>query len=54
MPGQVASGYAPVNGVDMYWESRGEGEVPLIVTHGGFGLISMFADPSRSACRRPR
>lgn len=44
MPGQVASGYAPVNGVDMYWESRGGGGVPLIVTHGGFGLISMFAD----------
>jgi pimeloyl-ACP methyl ester carboxylesterase len=44
MPGQAASGYAPVNGVDMYWESRGGDGVPLIVTHGGFGLISMFAD----------
>jgi pimeloyl-ACP methyl ester carboxylesterase len=37
-------GYAPVNGVDMYWESRGSGGVPLIVTHGGFGATSMFGD----------
>ena len=38
----VTQGYAPVNGVDMYWESRGEGGVPLVVTHGGYGLTSMF------------
>ena len=44
MPSQLTTGYAPVNGVDMYWESRGEGGVPLIVTHGGFGLTSMFTD----------
>jgi len=36
------TGYASVNGVEMYWESRGRGGVPLIVTHGGFGLTSMF------------
>jgi len=36
------TGYAPVNGVEMYWESRGEGGVPLIVTHGGFGAASTF------------
>ena len=36
-------GYAPVNGVQMYWESRGEGGVPLIVSHGGFGTTAMFA-----------
>jgi pimeloyl-ACP methyl ester carboxylesterase len=35
-------GYAPVNGVEMYWESRGNGGVPLIVVHGGFGLTTMF------------
>jgi pimeloyl-ACP methyl ester carboxylesterase len=40
----VTTGYAPVNGVEMYWESRGEGGVPLVVTHGGFGLTSMFGD----------
>src|SRR5579863_8190898 len=26
----------------MYWESRGEGGVPLLVTHGGFGTTAMF------------
>lgn len=44
MPSELITGYAPVNGVDMYWESRGEGGVPLIVTHGGYGLTSMFGD----------
>lgn len=38
------TGYAPVNGVDMYWESRGTGGTPLIVTHGGFGLTTMFGE----------
>ena len=36
-------GYASVNGLEMYWESRGEGGVPLIVSHGGFGTTAMFA-----------
>ena len=36
-------GYAPVNGLQMYWESRGEGRVPLIVSHGGFGTTAVFA-----------
>ena len=27
----AASGYAPVNGVEVYWESRGSGGTPLIV-----------------------
>ena len=39
-----ASGYAPVNGVELYWESYGGGGSPLIVVHGGFGLISMSSD----------
>lgn len=38
------TGYAPVNGLDVYWESRGEGGTPLVVVHGGFGLASMFGD----------
>jgi pimeloyl-ACP methyl ester carboxylesterase len=38
------TGYAPVNGVDVYWESRGQGGTPLIVVHGGYGLASMFGD----------
>jgi pimeloyl-ACP methyl ester carboxylesterase len=40
----VTSGYAPVNGLEIYWESRGSGGTPLIVTHGGYGLASMYAD----------
>jgi pimeloyl-ACP methyl ester carboxylesterase len=37
------TGYAPVDGVDVYWESYGSGGTPVIVVHGGFGLISMSA-----------
>ena len=44
MPAATTTGYAPVNGLHMYWESRGEGGVPLIVTHGGYGLTSMFGE----------
>lgn len=39
---EVSSGYAPVNGVRMYWQSRGSGGTPLIVTHGGYGLASTY------------
>jgi pimeloyl-ACP methyl ester carboxylesterase len=39
-----ATGYAPVNGMEMYWESRGSGGTPLVVVHGGYGLASMFGD----------
>jgi hypothetical protein len=28
----------------MYWESRGNGDTPLVVIHGGYGLASMFGD----------
>jgi pimeloyl-ACP methyl ester carboxylesterase len=44
MPYPLTTGYAPVNGVDIYWESRGGGGVPLVVVHGGFGLASMFGE----------
>lgn len=36
------SGLAPVNGLEMYWESRGMGGTPLIVVHGGFGAASLL------------
>ena len=35
------TGYAPVNGLNMYYEVHGTGE-PLILLHGGFGLTGMF------------
>ncbi|MCW2538509.1 MAG: alpha/beta hydrolase fold protein [Frankiales bacterium] len=44
MSSSVTTGYAPVNGMNLYWESRGDGGVPLVVTHGGFGLTTMFGD----------
>jgi pimeloyl-ACP methyl ester carboxylesterase len=28
----------------MYWESRGNGGTPLVVVHGGFGLITMSVE----------
>ncbi|HSZ15098.1 MAG TPA: alpha/beta hydrolase [Solirubrobacteraceae bacterium] len=37
------SGYAPAAGVDIYWESYGAGDTPLIAVHPGFGLISTIA-----------
>jgi pimeloyl-ACP methyl ester carboxylesterase len=37
------TGYAPVNGLSMYYEIHGSGE-PLILLHGGFGLTGMFGE----------
>jgi pimeloyl-ACP methyl ester carboxylesterase len=36
------TGYAPVNGLDMYYEIHGEGGVPLVVIHGAFGNTGLF------------
>jgi len=41
---QSTEGYAPVNGVEMYWRGQGEGGTPLVVVHGGFGVADMFGD----------
>jgi len=35
--------YAPVNGLNMYYEIHGAGE-PLILLHGGVGAIQMFSE----------
>jgi pimeloyl-ACP methyl ester carboxylesterase len=35
------TGYAPVNGLDLYYEIHGSGR-PLILLHGGFGATEMF------------
>jgi pimeloyl-ACP methyl ester carboxylesterase len=34
--------YAPVNGINLYYEIHGAGE-PLILLHGGFGSFAMFS-----------
>jgi pimeloyl-ACP methyl ester carboxylesterase len=51
MGGSVKSGYAPVNGLKMYYEIHGDGGMPLVLIHGGgstlessFGnVLPMFA-----------
>ncbi len=40
---EVKSGYAPVNGLRMYYEIHGKG-TPLVLIHGGFGESGMFGD----------
>jgi pimeloyl-ACP methyl ester carboxylesterase len=37
----VESGYAPVNGLQMYYEIHGQGE-PLVLIHGAFSTIEMW------------
>jgi pimeloyl-ACP methyl ester carboxylesterase len=39
----TATGYVTVDDLEIYWESRGEGD-PLVVVHGGFGVADMFGD----------
>jgi pimeloyl-ACP methyl ester carboxylesterase len=41
-PRLVQSGYAPVNGLEMYYEIHGEGGVPLLLLHGSMGSLEMF------------
>lgn len=41
IPEPVKSGYAPVNGLELYYEIHGNGE-PLVLLHGGLGAIEMF------------
>ena len=36
------TGYAPVNGLHMYYEIHGEGGVPLLLLHGSLGSLEMF------------
>ena len=43
-------GFAPVNGLNMYYEIHGTGE-PLILLHGGFGLTgSGFRNTALALC----
>src|SRR5258706_9451013 len=49
----VKTGYAPVNGLKLYYEIHGTGE-PLILLHGGVGATDMFAEalPALSKARK--
>jgi pimeloyl-ACP methyl ester carboxylesterase len=49
----VKTGYAPVNGLKMYYEIHGSGE-PLILLHGGVGSTATFNEilPSLSSTRQ--
>jgi pimeloyl-ACP methyl ester carboxylesterase len=38
----MTEGHAPVNGLQMYWRSHGEGGTPLVVVHGGFGTADTW------------
>ncbi|MGZ4616924.1 MAG: alpha/beta fold hydrolase [Actinomycetes bacterium] len=40
----TTEGYASVGDLRMYWRSLGSGGTPLIVVHGGYGLVEMFGD----------
>jgi pimeloyl-ACP methyl ester carboxylesterase len=35
----VTSGHAPVNGISMYYEIHGKGDMPLVLIHGGGSTI---------------
>ncbi len=52
-----ATGYAPANGLDMYYEvhgDRSDENPPLVLLHGAYGTASMFAPfiPGLSATRQ--
>src|SRR3954454_9468363 len=51
---QVTEGYAPVNGVQMYWRSYGEGGTPLVVVHGGFGTVDSWGGLLEGLAERRR
>ena len=41
-----SKGYAPVNGLKMYYEIHGSGQ-PLVLLHGGAGATEMFSEVLR-------
>jgi pimeloyl-ACP methyl ester carboxylesterase len=51
---RVTEGYAPVNGLQMYWRSLGEGGTPLVVVHGGFGTVDTWGGLLEELAERRR
>ncbi|MGH6717888.1 MAG: alpha/beta fold hydrolase [Alphaproteobacteria bacterium] len=43
MPAATESGYAPVNGIDMYYAIYGTGD-PILLIHGGLGHADIWAN----------
>ena len=43
MPAPVSSGYAPVNGIQMYYATYGKGD-PILLIHGGLGHADIWAN----------
>jgi pimeloyl-ACP methyl ester carboxylesterase len=41
--GATKTGYAPVNGINLYYETHGTGD-PLVILHGGLGSTESIAD----------
>jgi pimeloyl-ACP methyl ester carboxylesterase len=52
LPTPVESGFADVNGVEIWYQTYGEGD-PLILIHGGFGSVEMFG-PNLEALSQDR
>ena len=52
-PSALKTGYAPVNGLKLYYEIHGAGQ-PLVLLHGGVGATEMFSPimPSLSSSRQ--
>lgn len=48
----LKTGYAPVNGLNLYYEIHGTGE-PLILLHGGVGATEMFGEIQVAAIKAP-
>jgi pimeloyl-ACP methyl ester carboxylesterase len=54
-PRTAATGYAPVNGLEMYYEVHGSGGTPLLLLHGGlFNIDLQFGEllPGLAASRQ--
>ena len=55
--GKPTTGYAPVNGLKMYYEVYGSGGTPLVLIHGAFSAIGTSSlectDRAESATRAP-
>jgi pimeloyl-ACP methyl ester carboxylesterase len=49
----MESGYAPVNGLQMYYEIHGEGE-PLVLIHGAYASLSMWGPILEGLARQHR